>query len=99
MKVKMTSHNILNLVLIILTFLSTNPQAKLIHQKRELNGENLLLIYAFVRRLLKNILLTFPRGFRKNPSAGACFSKVPRTFRTPKASYQTAIRLFRKADF
>ncbi|XP_015778679.1 PREDICTED: uncharacterized protein LOC107356589 isoform X4 [Acropora digitifera] len=37
MKVKMTSLNILNLVLIILTFLTTNPQAKLIHQKKELN--------------------------------------------------------------
>ncbi|XP_029185574.2 uncharacterized protein LOC114953487 isoform X2 [Acropora millepora] len=39
MKVKMISLNIVNLVLIILTFLTTNPQAKLIHQKKELNGE------------------------------------------------------------
>ncbi|KAK2548834.1 hypothetical protein P5673_030877 [Acropora cervicornis] len=37
MKVKMTSLNILNFVLIILTFLTTNPQAKVIHKKKELN--------------------------------------------------------------
>ena len=31
-------------------------------------------------------------------SREACFSKVPRTFRARKASCQTAIRLFSKAD-
>ena len=80
----MTSLYILNLVLFILTFLTTNTQAKLVHQKKDLNGENLLLIYVFDKRLFKNIRLTFSRGFRKNLSRGL-FLESPENFSCPKS--------------
>ena len=96
MKVKMTSLNIFNLVLIILTFLTTNPQAKLIHKKKELNGENLLLIYEFVRPLFKNILLTFPRGEEESISRGL-FLESQENFSGPKGQLSNCNPLVSKS--
>ena len=53
-------------------------------------GRNNYLVLVF-RQSLEN-------SFRVMFSAGACFSKVLRTFRVRKASCQTAVRLFWKAD-